>query len=145
MRPRSRRLHLRRRMGAVVVSTEDDERFPVGPRGAQGAQGARGERGLSRLQGRAIVVPVRHRRADRRGNLFLDGARGARAAGTAQHQEQAAQQRQGAVLEAKLCISLDRLAALKPPAGDPASNPARAYAQQEHAVLAQLGPDVGCK
>ena len=61
-----------------------------------------------------------------------------------QHQEQAAQQRQGAVLEAKLCTSLARLAALKPPAGNPAANPARAFDQEQQAVLAQLGPDVGC-
>ena len=61
------------------------------------------------------------------------------------HDEQAAQQRQGAVIEQRLCTTLERLAALKPPAGNPASNPARAFDQQQQAVLAQLGPDVGCK
>jgi len=61
------------------------------------------------------------------------------------HAEQAAQRRQGAVLEQRLCTTLGRLAALKPPAGNPASNPARAFDQQQQAVLAQLGPDVGCK
>ena len=58
--------------------------------------------------------------------------------------EQAAQRAQGAALEHKLCTSLDRLAALKPPAGSVADNPSRAYEQQQHAILAQLGPDVGC-
>lgn len=58
--------------------------------------------------------------------------------------EQAAQQRQGDVFEAKLCATLARQAALKPPGGSPANNPSRAYLQQQHDVLAQLGPDVGC-
>jgi type II secretory pathway pseudopilin PulG len=60
-------------------------------------------------------------------------------------QQQAAQRAQGAQLEQKLCTSLDRLAALKPPPGSPADNPSRAYLLQQHQVLAELGPDVGCK
>lgn len=58
---------------------------------------------------------------------------------------QAAQQRQGEQLEAKLCASLARQAELKPPGGPPADNPSRAYLQQQHAVLAELGPDIGCR
>lgn len=61
------------------------------------------------------------------------------------HAQQAAQQRQGQVLERKLCTTLGRLAALQPPAGNPVTNPSRAYDQQVHAALAQLGPDIGCK
>jgi hypothetical protein len=61
------------------------------------------------------------------------------------HNSQRAQQRQGQQLEAKICTTLNRLAALKPPGGSPADNPSRAFEQQQHAVLAQLGPDVGCK
>jgi len=60
------------------------------------------------------------------------------------HREQGAQQRQGAQLEHRLCTSLGRLAALKPPPGSPADSPNRAYLQQQHQVLAELGPDVGC-
>lgn len=60
------------------------------------------------------------------------------------HTEQASQRAQGAALEHKLCTSLDRLAALKPPPGSVADNPSRAYEQEQHAILAQLGPDVGC-
>lgn len=60
------------------------------------------------------------------------------------HRSVAAQQRQGELLEMKLCTSLDRLAALKPPPGSPGDNPSRAFEQQQHDVLAQLGPDVGC-
>lgn len=59
-------------------------------------------------------------------------------------QEQAAQQRQGQMIEQRLCLSLGKLAALKPPAGNPAQNPSRAFDQQQHAILAGLGPDVGC-
>lgn len=61
------------------------------------------------------------------------------------HREQGSQQRQGAQLEQKLCTSLDRLAGLKPPPGSPADNPSRTYLLQQHQVLAELGPDVGCK
>lgn len=122
---------------------EADERFPAGPRGHRGEPGPRGERGLSRLQGRAVVV------------LFLlailPGAAGwfwwvhsVDVAIAAQRHEQAAQQRQGELLEQKLCTTLGKLAALKPPPGNPVANPARGFDQQEHAVLAQLGPDVGC-
>ncbi len=60
------------------------------------------------------------------------------------HREAAAQQRQGAALEAKLCTSLDRLAGLQPPPGPATANPSRAYLLQQHQVLAELGPDVGC-
>ena len=49
------------------------------------------------------------------------------------------------MLEQRLCTTLSRLAALQPPPGSPADNPSRAYLQGEHTVLAQLGPDVGCK
>jgi hypothetical protein len=64
---------------------------------------------------------------------------------------QAGQQRQGELLEQKLCTSLEPLAGvarLKPPAGNPADNPSRAFEQQlvvKLAPLAQLGPDLGCK
>lgn len=49
------------------------------------------------------------------------------------------------VLGLRLCSTLDQLSALKPPAGSPTANPSRAYEQQLHAVLAQLGVDVGCQ
>lgn len=61
------------------------------------------------------------------------------------HRERAAQQAQSVSFERRLCTTLGRLAALHPPPGSAADNPSRAYLQQEHAVLAELGPDVGCK
>ena len=59
--------------------------------------------------------------------------------------EQAARKRQGALVEQKLCLTFARLAALKPPPGNPEMNPAKAYEQALHLRLDQLGTDVGCK
>jgi len=61
-----------------------------------------------------------------------------------QQREQQAAQRAGALIEQRLCTTLGRLAADKPPAGSAARNPSRAYEQELHSTLAQLGPDLGC-
>lgn len=53
-------------------------------------------------------------------------------------------QSQGKAIEHSLCTTLDRLSALKPPAGDASQNPSRAYEQEQHQILSELGPDVGC-
>lgn len=58
--------------------------------------------------------------------------------------QRAAQQRAGELVEQKLCATLGKLAALTPPAGNPATNPSRAYEQELHATLDQLGPDIHC-
>jgi hypothetical protein len=58
--------------------------------------------------------------------------------------QRAAQQRAAAALEVKLCTTFGRLAALKPPAGDPATNPSRAFDDNLHVTLDQLGTDFGC-
>lgn len=58
---------------------------------------------------------------------------------------QQAQQRQGRLVEHSICTTLGKLAALKPPAGNPATNPSRAYEDSLHATLDQLGPDLGCR
>ena len=60
------------------------------------------------------------------------------------HASQAAQRAQGAAFEKRLCTTLGRLAALSPPPGSTGGNPSRAYLQEQHDVLAELGPDVGC-
>jgi hypothetical protein len=119
--------------------------------GRQGNQGNRGEQGTAGLS-----VPVR------RALVFLfalsvilgglnltwtahEVHASQAAIQAAQHREQVMQQQAGAVLGRKLCATLGALAALKPPAGSAAANPSRAYEQELHATLAQLGPDIGCK
>ncbi len=57
---------------------------------------------------------------------------------------QAAQRQQGIAVEQKICITLAHLDALKPPAGNPRKNPSRAFDDELHATLSQLGPDLGC-
>lgn len=61
------------------------------------------------------------------------------------HASQAAQRAAGAVFEHRLCTTLGRLAALTPPPGSPGDNPSRSYLLEQHEVLAELSPDVGCK
>lgn len=56
----------------------------------------------------------------------------------------AAQQRAGQVVERKICTTMAGLSALRPPAGNPVTNPSRAFDQRLHAELAQLGTDLGC-
>ena len=61
--------------------------------------------------------------------------------------QQAAQQAQrqaGREVERKICRTLAALAALRPPPGNPAANPSRAFDQRLHATLSQLAPDLGC-
>lgn len=60
------------------------------------------------------------------------------------HSNAAAQQRQGQIVEQKICSSFARLARLQPPAGNPRTNPSRAYLQEQHAALDELGADLGC-
>ena len=77
------------------------------------------------------------------GNLWASYAE-VHAAQSAQRSEQAAQQRQGAILGEKLCTTFGALAALKPPAGNPRTNPSRAFDDNLHAKLDELGADLGC-
>jgi type VI protein secretion system component VasK len=54
------------------------------------------------------------------------------------------QQAQGRAIDERLCNTLDRLAALKAPAGSADDNPSRAYEQELAMTLAELKPDIGC-
>jgi hypothetical protein len=106
-----------------------------GEQGERGAQGARGEQMSLRL---------------RRSLIYLFAAAALLAvlalAGVV-HEEGAwrgSQLRQSQMIERKLCVTLDRLAARKPPAGSAADNPSRGYLQWQHDTLAELGPDLGC-
>lgn len=61
-----------------------------------------------------------------------------------EQKQQQEQQQAGALVVQKLCATLGKLAALKPPAGSAVNNPSRAYEQHLHATLDGLGPDIGC-
>ena len=63
----------------------------------------------------------------------------------AEQRVQAEQRAAGVILGDKLCSTFGTLAALKPPPGNPRTNPSRAYEQEEHAALVALGVDLGCK
>jgi hypothetical protein len=118
-----------------------------GPKGEEGTQGERGERGQ---RGEGMT------RGTRRAIVFLFALTVALSAASIlftvsyYHRSAAAQQRQGQLLEQKLCATLEPLAGLaglRPPAGNPGDNPSRAYEQElsaKLAPLAQLGPDLGC-
>jgi hypothetical protein len=123
---------------------EQDERLaipgPQGPRGVQGNQGNRGEQGatgLSRSVRRALVWLFALAVIMAGANLFWTAHE--------VHASRASQQRAGAVLEQKLCTTFRKLAANKPPAGNPRTNPSRAYDQNQHAILDELGADLGCR
>ena len=62
----------------------------------------------------------------------------------AQQREEAEQRQAGVILEQKLCTTFGKLAANMPPAGNPRKNPSRAYDQNQHAILDELGTDLGC-
>ena len=131
------------------MTGEDGERLiSQGPRGAQGNRGERGASGLSRPVRWALVFLFVLSVALGGLNLMWTAYEvhaSQDAIQAAQDHEQAAQRQAGAVIGEKLCTTLDRLAALKPPGGPPSSNPARAYEDALHSTLAQLGPDIGCK
>jgi hypothetical protein len=121
---------------------------PRGPRGDQGARGERGPGGLSRPVRRARVYLFALSAAMGGFNLVwtaheVDASQAA--IQSAHHREQVSQKRAGATLERALCTTFGRLAALKPPPGDPKANPSRAALQDQHDTLAQLGTDLGCK
>lgn len=81
------------------------------------------------------------------GNLwsgYVEAHSQAHAVLVAEQHVQAEQQAAGAALERKLCTTFGRLAANKPPAGNPVTNPSRAYEQENHAILDELGDDLGC-
>ena len=121
-----------------------DARLPRGPQGVQGERGAQGNQGNRGAHGE-LSHPVRN------AVVFLTllsialSAAGLLFTAHYVNVTRAAQQRQGAAFEHKICTTLAKLAREKPPAGDPATNPSRAYLQDQHATLAELGPDLGCK
>ena len=134
------------------MSGESDERLAgQGPRGAQGNQGNRGERGsagLSALVRQALVYLFVLSALLGAFNLLWTSheVHSSQAAIQAsQHREQVLQQQAGVMIGEKLCTTFGKLAALKPPAGNPKTNPSRAFDDNLHATLDELGTDLGCK
>ena len=62
-----------------------------------------------------------------------------------QSREEVAQQRAAVAVEDKLCDTFGKLAALQPPPGPAAVNPSRAFEQELHSKLVELGTDLGCR
>ena len=122
-----------------------------GPRGQRGERGQQGERGQAGARGPRLPKGVAG------SVVFLFVLTLALSAASllftahevnrvrAQFAAQAAVSRhQGEMVERKLCTSFGRLAALKPPPGNPKVNPSRAYLQDQHTRLDELGSDLGC-
>jgi len=107
-----------------------------GDTGARGREGKRGQAGLSHAVRRALVFLFALAALLAALALFLT----VRSAGDSQAAQRAAAQ----AAEHKICVTLGKLAALQPPAGNPLTNPARGYDQELHMTLDQLGPDLGC-
>jgi hypothetical protein len=137
-----------------VVNEKDERPAVPGPRGPQGEPGEQGERGKPGAA--SLSSPVRRSLVFMFALAVILAASGLfwinhavhdsqAAIQAAQHREQVMQQQAGTVLEEKLCTTFGKLAALRPPPGNPKTNPSRAYLQAEHATLTQLGTDLGCK
>lgn len=59
--------------------------------------------------------------------------------------QNAKERQQGLLVTEKICHTLNAIAALEPPPGNPSVNPSRAYEQRFHTVIDQLRPDLGCQ
>lgn len=122
--------------------SEHGERLPIGPQGERGKPGERGP-GLTPAVRRTLVYLFTTAAVLAATALFWV-ARTADTTTAQYRHEQAATAAAGRVLEHKLCTTFGKLAALKPPPGNPNTNPSRAWEQGEHAILDQVGPDLQC-
>ena len=118
--------------------TEHDERLPVGP---PGPAGPRGLRGLSNAATYAIVSIFIAAFVVAAGGLWV-GIHG-------EQQATRSGQKAAAALAAinhhdALCTALMQLSADKPPAGNPETNPSRAYLQSQYETFNQLLANFGC-
>jgi hypothetical protein len=114
----------------------------AGPRGERGERGKTGPR-LPRNVAYAVVFLFVLSLAIGGANLLFS----AHEANSVRHQfavSNAQGKRQGESIEQKLCLTMRKQAARKPPAGNPANNPSRAYLQGEHQTWAALIPELGC-
>lgn len=114
----------------------DTQTGTQGRKGDQGERGEPGKAGLSPAVRRALVFLFALSLTISVGDLFWNA-----------HQvnaSRAANHRQNQVTERKICAAVNGLAVLKPPAGDPAANPSRAYLQGLHVRFTEIGRDLGC-
>ena len=118
-----------------MTDAEDAERLVM--RGEKGDQGDQGERGLSPAVRRALVFLFVFSVILSVGGLFWNAHQVNTSRAAYRHQSQVAQR--------KICITLTSLAALQPPAGDPAANPSRAYLQGLHDRFTEISRDLGCQ
>lgn len=118
-----------------------------GERGAPGAEGPQGEPFLTSRKAWAVVYLFALAVLLSVVALFWINHE-VRTTEAAQQRQQLAQQRAerqaGLLVEHKICQTLASLAALKPPAGNPRTNPSRAFDDSLHSTLDGLGPDLGC-
>jgi|HubBroStandDraft_2_1064218.scaffolds.fasta_scaffold01897_2 hypothetical protein len=115
---------------------------PRGPRGDKGDQGDQGEPGKQGARGEGMQL--RSRRAVAVLIVVLFVLEGLNLLFTAAYENhtQAQQRAQGAVVVRKVCAGFAELAADKPPAGNPKTNPSRAFDQRQHAILTGIGEDL---
>lgn len=115
-----------------------------GAKGDKGDRGERGQQGLPSAMRRAIVYLFVVALAMSGANLLWTSHE-VNVGHAAQVRDQAVQRKEGEVIERKLCTSFGSIAALKPPPGNPLTNPSRAYDQNLHSRLDGLGSDLGCR
>lgn len=127
------------------------EQVPAGAemlfRGRRGEKGDKGDTGMPATVRRAVIALFLM-------NLMLDvvllfgGIHYENSQQAEQRKQfaaqQAAQAKQGQVIEQKLCSTFDALAANKPPPGNPGTNPSRAYDQRNAQILGQVPSDIDC-
>jgi hypothetical protein len=117
------------------------ERYaPRGPRGEQGKPGSKGERGVEG------ALPQRARRSLVIRDcviivlLLLNFVFTARYVNSTQ----AGQRRAGLLTEQKICTDVGSMAQIPAPAGNPATNPSRAYEQAEQRTWRGLFRGLDC-
>lgn len=114
----------------------DTQRGTQGRKGDQGERGEPGKAALSPSVRRALVFLFALSLIISVGDLFWNA-----------HQvnaSRAANHRQNEITERKICTAISGLVVLKPPPGDPASNPSRAYLQGLHVRFTQISGALGC-
>ena len=112
----------------------EDERLP---RGAKGDKGDQGDAGMPPKVRRAVIFLFLL-------NLLLTVVL-LFAVIHYVNSEQAAQQQAAQKEVGALCADLGTMARIPPPAGDPKTNPARAYAQAEHRAWQGLYTSIRCR